>query len=111
MPHHTTLFFKSGLSYNAVIYNCNIQLDIAVTQKVFINSFSPKISIVSRITPNNSFSVNILNKDAYYLLLIVSSGGRSSRLSGLLISHRALCGFESRPRRNFSLGYGCCDCP
>ncbi|CAH1966064.1 unnamed protein product [Acanthoscelides obtectus] len=28
-----------------------------------------------------------------------SSGGRSSRL------------FESRPRRNFFLGYGCCDCP
>ncbi|CAH1991608.1 unnamed protein product [Acanthoscelides obtectus] len=40
-----------------------------------------------------------------------SSGGRSSRLFGLLISRRALCVFESRPRRNFSLGYGCCDCP
>ncbi|CAH1960442.1 unnamed protein product, partial [Acanthoscelides obtectus] len=40
-----------------------------------------------------------------------SSGGRSSRLFGLLISRRALCWFESRPRRNFSLGYGCCDCP
>ncbi|CAH2009497.1 unnamed protein product [Acanthoscelides obtectus] len=40
-----------------------------------------------------------------------SSGGHSSRLFGLLISHRVLCGFESRPRRNFSLSYGCCDCP
>ncbi|CAH1992568.1 unnamed protein product [Acanthoscelides obtectus] len=40
-----------------------------------------------------------------------SSGGRSSRLFGLRISRRALCGFESRPRRNFSLGHGCCDCP
>ncbi|CAH2015356.1 unnamed protein product [Acanthoscelides obtectus] len=40
-----------------------------------------------------------------------SSGGRSSRLFGILISRRALCGFESRPRRNVSLGHGCCDCP
>ncbi|CAH1985571.1 unnamed protein product [Acanthoscelides obtectus] len=39
-----------------------------------------------------------------------SRGDRSSRLFGLLMSRRALCGFESRPKRNFSLGYGCCDC-
>ncbi|CAH1989640.1 unnamed protein product, partial [Acanthoscelides obtectus] len=47
----------------------------------------------------------------YIYIYSGSSGGRSSRLFGLLISRRALCGFESRPRRNFSLGYGCCDCP
>ncbi|CAH2001229.1 unnamed protein product [Acanthoscelides obtectus] len=40
-----------------------------------------------------------------------SSGGRSSRLFGLPISRHALCGFESRHRRNFYLGYARCDCP